>query len=161
MPVFYADIGADSSYTATFTTQSSKEFNSKVRWKVSIILRVIQAGFSVLYIDADVILLKNPFPYLNGISGMELIAQGYRNGILCSGFMFFRPTNGTVALMKEAHRITLQQLSTADQYAINLARQRIRVSNMLLSPSLYPCGEDFFRKYQYYWEMNSLFASPD
>ena len=118
-------------------------------------MRVIQAGFNVLYMDGDVILFKNPFPYLFSITDKDLIAQGYRCGVLCNGFMYFKSTNNTIALMTSAHFFSSKHTDSDDQYAIHLARRETVVPTLLLSPDLFPVGEDFFRHYQFYWDMKS------
>lgn len=107
----------------------------------------------MLYMDADVILLRNPFPYLWNITGMDVIAQGYRNGVLCSGFMYFKATNNSISLLTIAHDYAIQHTNNADQYAIHVARRKVVVPIHLLSPDLFPVGEDFFRRYQFYWDM--------
>ena len=83
------------------------------------IYEILRFGYSVLYIDSDVVLLKNPFPYLYAINGYDIIAQSDLHGI-CSGFMFVKPTNQTICAFEKAIAIA-QNVRIDDQTAINEA----------------------------------------
>ena len=93
--------------------------------------------------DGDIILFKNPFPYLFNITDKDLIAQGYRCGVLCSGFMYFKSTNNTIALMTTAHIIASKHTDADDQYAIHLARRETVVPTLLLSLIFFQLGRIF------------------
>ena len=76
IPAFLALIGNDTLFTSSFANQASAEFKRKVRWKIQFILDTLSYGYRVLYVDSDVILLKNPFAVLESYEGYDLIAQG-------------------------------------------------------------------------------------
>ena len=71
----------------------TKEFQNKVHYKLVLWNIAINLNVRILYVDSDVILLKDPFYYLNSITGYDILAQ--RDGNLCSGFMYIYPTKDT------------------------------------------------------------------
>ena len=132
-----------------FANQESGLFKRKMRMKLKIILDVMSYGYDVLYMDSDVILFKDPFPYLYSIIGYDLIAQ--RDETICSGFMYLRSSNQSIALMSTAYRI-VQQPGMDDRAALIKAINDSSVPYLLLTTRLFPSGGDFFEKYQYYWD---------
>ena len=99
--------------------------------------------------DSDVILLKDPFPYLYSITGYDLIAQ--KDETICTGFMYLRSSNQSIALMSTAYRI-VQQPGMDDRAALIKAINDSSVPYYLLPTGFFPSGGDFFEKYQYYWD---------
>ena len=81
------------------------------------IQEVLRLGYMILYVDSDVILLKNPFPYLYGISVYDIIAQN-DNGDICSGFMFIKPTKQTQYVLERSVAL-VKETNARDQVAIN------------------------------------------
>ena len=152
IPAYYHCIGMDShsAYSSSFTLA----FSRKIRWKLFMIYEILRFGYSVLYIDSDVVLLKNPFPYLYAINGYDIIAQSDLHGI-CSGFMFVKPTNQTVCAFEKAIAIA-QNVRIDDQTAINEALKETNTSAFQLPKTLFPTGYDFFIKYQYYWDRQGI-----
>ena len=71
----------------------TKEFQNKVHYKLVLWNIAINLNVRILYVDSDVILLKDPFYYLNSFTGYDILAQ--RDGNLCSGFMYMYPTKNT------------------------------------------------------------------
>ena len=82
------------------STRLTVSFFKKVHYKLVIIHTALQAGYRVLYVDSDVILLKNPFSYLYGLKQVDMIAQ--KDNSICSGFMFINPTEKSLKLFSEA-----------------------------------------------------------
>ena len=150
IPVFPASIGKDTKFTSSFANQASAEFKRKVRWKIQFILDALSYGYKVLYVDSDVILLKNPFPVLKSYEGYDLIAQK-DGGSICTGFFYMNPTKRAIEVMRYAKDLVYNH-GDRDQVAVNQAVKAHKASILLLSSTLFPSGFDFFSKYQYYWD---------
>lgn len=134
---------------ASFANQQSTLFKKKMQSKLALIKSVLSYGFRVLYMDSDVILLKDPFPYLKNITGFGLLAQ--KDIEVCTGFMYIRPTNQSIAAMTRAYEI-VRQPGMRDQIAVNTALQELSMPHLLLPTHVFPSGGDFFNRYQYYWD---------
>ena len=134
---------------ASFANQESSLFKKKMQSKLALIKSVLSYGFRVLYMDSDVILLKDPFPYLKNITGYGFAAQ--KDITVCTGFMYIRPTNQSIAVMSRAYEI-VQQPEMDDQIAVNSALQELSMPHLLLPTHVFPSGGDFFSRYQYYWD---------
>ena len=150
IPVFPASIGKDTKFTSSFANQASAEFKRKVRWKIQFILDALSYGYRVLYVDSDVILLKNPFPVLKSYEGYDLIAQK-DGGSICTGFFYMNPTKRAIEVMRYAKDLVYNH-GDRDQVAVNRAVKAHKASILLLSSTLFPSGQEFFSKYQYYWD---------
>ena len=146
-------IANDADTTSSFTRISSIEFNRKVKWKITLIMTVLEYGYDLLYIDADVILLKNPFPYLMNIQNETFITQ--RDTRVCSGFMYIRSDEKTIGFMRYANYFAQNASQWRDQTIINYCLGQYPIRYYLLPDNLFPSGKVFFEKYQYYWEWNS------
>lgn len=134
----------------TFTTRLTKSFYNKVHYKLIAISTVLNNGYRVLYVDSDVVLLKNPFPYLYSQPEVDMIAQ--KDDYLCSGFMYIRPTPKSV----HAFQSSLKYPSNEGDNAIII---RVVVSEKLsltlLPLSLFSSGNQFFYTHQYYWDLKN------
>lgn len=141
----------DSINTKTASTWGTKAFQNKVQWKLVMLMRALDLNITVLYVDSDIILLKNPFPYLNSIQGYDLIAQ--KDTTICSGFMYLHPTNITKALINKAAILRPKLENAGDQKAILTAvREFPTIKTFLLPIELFSSGENFFDTHSYYWD---------
>ncbi len=138
----------------SFANYDSTLYNKKMELKLTLIKAVLSYGFSLLYMDSDVILLKDPFPYLQSITGYDLLAQ--KDVTVCNGFMYIRPTNQSIAAITRAYEI-IQQSDIDDQKALNTALKELPLSLLLLPTRFFPSGGDFFNRYQYYWDKTGRF----
>ena len=103
--------------------------------------------------DADIVLLKDPFPYLNSIRGVHFLAQ--RDITVCSGFMYLYPHNKTMQMIDVARRIR-NRVNGGDQGAILNVVSQMRIRHQLLRSDLFMSGELFFSEYNYYWDKISI-----
>ena len=149
-PVFLASIGNDTVFTSSFANQASNEFKRKIRWKLQFILEILQYGYDVLYVDSDVILLKNPLPLLKSYYGYDLIAQEDQKTI-CTGFFFVPSTEKAIKIIQYAKGLVYEK-GYRDQVAVNTAMKELNGSLLFLSGTQFPSGLEFFTKYQYYWD---------
>jgi hypothetical protein len=108
----------------------------------------------VFYIDSDIILLRDPIPYLNSIRGYDILAQADGSDI-CTGFMFIFPTNMSNCMMKKSLTVP-PDIFLEDQAAIIIGRKYCEANHMLLPNTLFPSGRVFYSKYQYPWDILSI-----
>ena len=153
IPVFLASIGKDSKFTSSFANQASAEFKRKVRWKIQFILEALSYGYRVLYVDSDVILLKNPFPILKSYKQYDIVAQrdGKDQWNICTGFFYLNPTKKAMEVVKYSKDLVYNR-GYRDQMSIIAAAKALKPSVFLLPTTQFPSGYDFFSKYQYYWD---------
>ena len=137
--------------TQSSSTRLTVSFFKKVHYKLVIIHTVLQAGYRVLYIDSDVILLRNPLEYLYGLKQMDMIAQ-QDEGNVCSGFMFINPTEKSLKLFSEA---THDNATEGDNAIIIRLVNKHRLRVKLLPTSLFSSGLEFFHTIQYYWDLKN------
>ena len=122
-----------------------------MQWKLNIMLAAVLTKVKVLYMDTDITLLKNPFPFLNQYQDMDFVAQ--KSNYICAGFLYFWPTHRTLQLLDTARRIGLAT-KWDDQLAINYVTNSMKpnISYQYLPTDKFMNGRDFFSRYQYYWE---------
>ena len=78
----------------------SKNFNRLMFIKLSIIYESLLESEKVLYIDGDIVFLKNPISELNQMNIVDMIAQhdynpSEKNETLCAGFMLVNNTEAS------------------------------------------------------------------
>ena len=134
----------------SFANQDTPAFRRKIRWKITLLYQILTFGVNLLYIDCDVILLKNPFPYLTRIKKVKMSAQQDAHNI-CTGFMYIVSSPQSRRMMKLANRY-VQKNAMDDQEAVNVAVKKRRMPVLLLPLDLFPNGEHFFMRYQFVWD---------
>ena len=149
-----AIVSAESDLLVDTTTASSwgtKAFRDKVQWKLNMLVNALQLNIRILYVDSDIILFHNPFPYLNSLIGYDIIAQN--DTTLCSGFLYLYPTQETIRTIKKAAAIRPTLKNAGDQLAIVTAvKKNPKVRVFLLPKDLFTNGDIFFTSHNYYWE---------
>lgn len=134
----------------TTSTRLTKSFMQKTHYKLVAISSVLNAGYRVLYMDSDIILIKNPFPYLYGMKPTHLIAQ--KDGYICSGFMFIYPT----VLSRRVFNLTTTEVTDDDDQGIIIrVAKREGLDATLLPTNLFVSGKFFFEHHQFYWDFNN------
>lgn len=156
--MFLVNVTQPQASMTAFANQQSPVFKQKMRNKLSLLLQVLTFGFNVLYIDSDVILLKDPFPYLQSFPEFDLLAQ--RDDNICSGFMYFVSNPRSIAMMTRAYQI-VQKPNMRDQIAVNNAVEEKKTSYALLPTNLFPSGGKFFSRYQFFWDRTGRRAVRD
>lgn len=151
--MYYESIGKDSSFAHSFADQATREFKKKIRWKITLLYRILHFGVNLLYMDCDVVLLKNPFPYVYSVSGVDLLVQ--RDGSkICTGFMYLVSSPNSKAMMRQANRYIRRQVMD-DQDAVNLAVKKTRMPFLFLPSDAFPSGFRFFARHQLAWDLKS------
>lgn len=129
----------------------TKEFHHKAHYKLVLWKLALSMNVRILYVDSDVILLKDPFEYLNSIDGYDIIGQ--RDGYLCSGFMYMYPTRNTKLAVNIAIKIRPTLNDADDQNSLIYGIRSIPDFKLLLLPfAIAPSGEVFFQSHSYYWD---------
>lgn len=117
---------------------------------MNVLLATLQCGVDVLYMDSDIVLLRDPFSFLQSYNNVDLLAQ--KDGTICTGFMFLHPTHNAMQLIDVARRIR-GLVNGGDQRAVLEAVRYMRhVRSRLLPASLFMSGEVFFSNHEYYWD---------
>ena len=106
-PLSSSGVGASTDAMRTEQVHGTASFVSLVRRKTLSILRVLQHGYSVLYSDVDIALLRNPLPLLTPNLDLEF-ASDWRidarpdpgRQYLCTGFFFVRHHARTIRAMR-------------------------------------------------------------
>ncbi|XP_071818160.1 uncharacterized protein [Apostichopus japonicus] len=75
-----------------FKTSSYKKL---VRKRIAYYKLLLANGIDFLYIDTDIVLLADPFPYFN--SNDDIFIQFDQQRMLCSGFVYFKARNITIS----------------------------------------------------------------
>ena len=152
IPVALLNVENDSSVDITKAAIChTKEFQNKVHYKLVLWKLAINLNVRILYVDSDVILLKDPFYYLNSFTGYDILAQ--RDGNLCSGFMYMYPTKNTKLAVERSIRIRPTLPDANDQDALIAAFRTIKGFRLNLLPwEIIPSGEFFFKSHNYYWD---------
>ena len=146
-------MGEDSSIASSFADQATREFKKKIRWKITLLYRILHFGVNILYMDCDVVLLKNPFPYVYSVSGVDLLVQ--RDGSkICTGFMYLVSSLTSKAMMRQANRYIRRQ-AMDDQDAVNRAVKDRKTPFLFLPSDRFPSGGEFFARHQLAWDLKS------
>lgn len=154
--VAFIDVSVDTRRISTnsFSDQNSPLFKQKLQWKLNVLLATLQCNVSLLYMDADIVLFKNPFPYFYSLKDIDFVAQ--KDWTVCTGFMFMLPTQASLHLIDVARRIR-GMVNEGDQGAVITALRYVKgVRYKLLPKKLFMSGEVFFGGHEYSWDPISI-----
>ena len=142
---FHYDIqDKDSKTPSNFGTAA---FNSKTHIKTKISLDALLHGLTVVIIDVDIVLFKDPLPYFD-CQDCDIQIQndiGQKN----SGFYIAQPTKASIELFQEAWKIAKQKGEMVhDQNVLNslmntMSRNK-KVKVKILPKDLFPPGQVYF-----------------
>ena len=124
----------------------SLEFNIKVCIKPRIVLDCLKRGFSVLFVDVDVVFLKNPLPFFNTCPDCDFMPQfDNRTNEVNAGFFFVRNSIGSIQLFEKVVHI-IPRNPKMDQIYINQAvKEMIHTLKVCYLPTnLFQLGYSFF-----------------
>ena len=131
--------------TEQFTVQGSPLFAKKMQNKLDIIHTALLNGYNVFYMDSDIALLKNPFPYFYRLKSYDMLVQ--RDITICSGFMFIYSRKSTIDLFK----IDIGN-NKGDQAALIRAyNQKKNVNLNFLPTDTFSSGKVFWSSHSFYW----------
>jgi hypothetical protein len=86
------------------SSYGSQDFNRKTNIRTDMILDALQAGFTVIHSDVDMIFKNNPLPALKAYSTCD-VATMNDHSTHNSGFVHVRPTNRSMTLYRKLRNI--------------------------------------------------------
>ena len=131
--------------TEQFTVQGSPLFAKKMQNKLDIIHTALLNGYNVFYMDSDIALLKNPFPYFYRLKSYDMLVQ--RDITICSGFMFIYSRKSTIDLFK----INIGNNIDDQAALIRAYNQKKNVNLNFLPTDTFSSGRVFWSSHSFYW----------
>ena len=131
--------------TEQFTVQGSPLFAKKMQNKLDIIYVALANGYNVFYMDSDIALLKNPFPFFYSLNSYDMLVQ--RDDTICSGFMFIYSRKSTIDLFN----LDIGK-NKGDQAALIQAYSQSKVNLYFLPSDTFSSGKVFWSKHSFYWD---------
>lgn len=124
LPCFHYADDADAEIASLYGTPG---FIRKMNVRTDMILDALEAGFTVLHTDLDVVFLRNPVPELTGsnLSTADM-AVLWDSSAFNAGFLVVRPTAFSRMVYERTKAITLLNENIDDQKALNMAINHIR-----------------------------------
>jgi hypothetical protein len=123
-------------------------FTRTVSFKYAVALDIFKANKNVLYVDSDIVFLRNPADYLQSVltqSSAHLVMQfeSLRN-VYNTGFWFATPTRPVIELFSQVWCALQTVHFTCDQETLNELLPQIHgLTTYALDPQLFPCGKQF------------------
>ncbi len=99
----------------------SKDFVRKVNIKTDMILEALQAGYTVLLADLDVVFLQNPMPLLNDVPPEVDLSTMWDESSYNSGFLLVRPTANGIWIYNCSRNLAKKNSKFDDQLTLNRA----------------------------------------
>ena len=151
-PAFYYKNDVLSQRDASFSTKmwTSSSFDKMVL-KLCIIKDLLALNYHVLYMDADVFLFQDPFPYLAQYKDYDFVAQ--KDDDICAGFMYIHPTQASRYLMFMAINIMYMREIMDQDAIVFLMKTSARSTKFTYLPSnLFMSGRDYAEGHQFIWD---------
>ena len=118
--------------------------------KLVIVRDLLLLDLRVLYMDCDILLFKDPFPYLQQYEHLDIVAQ--RDETLCAGFMYIQPTT----VSKRSFFLSIMEMyrrGIMDQDALTIIIDASDNSSFAYLPSdLFENGRLFSMSHQFFWD---------
>ena len=119
----------------------------KMVLKLAVLRDLLLLRYTVLYIDSDVLLFKDPFPALHDYDGYDFAAQ--KDEAMCAGFMYLRPRVRTYNMIV-ASMLTMYTAHIMDQDAlIGYTKYPNRINFTLLPTSQFMSGAQYDVNHQF------------
>ncbi|ELT97963.1 hypothetical protein CAPTEDRAFT_218172 [Capitella teleta] len=126
----------------------AKSYYQKTNLKTYIMLELLRHKYSVLLTDLDVTLFRDPWPHFT-CTECDLHFQMDRV-LLNSGFVFARPTPGSIQLYSKAWQYYVQYNKAHDQAYINMAARELTQKKLVriheLPRKTFACGVYYFQQ---------------
>lgn len=122
-------------------------YYEKTNVKTAIVIQALSLGYTVLVVDLDVILFRDPFPHFP-CEECDIHFQMDRD-LYNSGFVYVRPTPAAQALYNAAWNLYVKYQRAHDQAYINMAVKVLSEKHRLpkihsLSTQTFQCGVYYF-----------------
>jgi hypothetical protein len=117
-------------------------------FKYAVALDVLKAGKNVLYVDSDIVFLRNPVDYLHRVitqSSAHVVAQfEFPKNVYNGGFWFATPARPVTELFSQIQSSLQHSELTCDQEVFNERLRQIEgLSVYALDHELFACGNQF------------------
>lgn len=122
LPCFYY---ADDTSSDVASVYGSPDFVRKMNIRTEMILDALEAGFTVLHTDLDVVFLRDPVAELKETVGSADLAALRDNSVLNAGFIVVRPTSFAKMVYERTKAMTMLNEKIDDQNALNAAIRHI------------------------------------
>jgi len=113
--------------------------------KLQVIIKAIEDHDMILWVDNDIVFLKNPINDLLSRMVVPFLIQDDQWSA-CTGFFLIRRSELVLKILKDALKLMKENKAREDQTAINKAFEMNRYSPTLLEEYLYPNGNIYFNK---------------
>lgn len=104
-----------------------------------------------MYSDSDIVIYKNPIPYINQLNFDTMIFQ--KDATICTGFFFILACEKALELLDYALN-DLKMTKKGDQKSMISSYYHFGLTPDLLPQHLFCSGAVFFSKYQYAWDLS-------
>ena len=132
-----------------FINQGSSSFYLISLFKFSVIRYLLNNHLNVLYSDSDIILFKNPIPYLQSLKTQSIVFQ--QDTTLCTGFFFAKSNPFSISLFDQALNV-INITRGCDQHSMMKVYHKHNLKPYLLPNQQFCSGLVFFSSHQYSWD---------
>ena len=132
-----------------FINQGSSSFYLVSLFKFSVIRYLLFNHINVLYSDSDIILFKNPIPYLQSLNTQSIVFQ--QDTTLCTGFFFAKSNPFSISLFDQALQV-INITRGGDQHSMMKVYRKRHLKPYLLPNQQFCSGLVFFSSHQYSWD---------
>jgi len=123
----------------------SANFTKITMLKLQTIIRAVEEHEMVLWVDNDIVFLKNPIPDLMARDPVSILMQDDQ-WAACTGFFLIRRSGKILKILLDALEIMKKGEEREDQAAVNKALKINKVRPTLLEDYMYPNGNIYFNK---------------
>ena len=132
----------------TASDHGSEDFKRKVYTKADIVMLALKLHISVVLVDADIVFLKNPLPYMT-CSDCDLVI-GPNGRRLCAGFYRINPTPNSEQLLRGmSARFNTSHPTVLEQPTFNIVLEEMKERNdikyKVLNENIFHRGRTFFK----------------
>ena len=131
----------------------TKEFNRIMIEKIRMINKELEKETPLLYLDTDIVVTKNPIPYLRSLPSKDAYFQSdeldFRKSDVtnhCAGCIYISPTSSSKTLFKKTLTYLQQNPTLLDQTILNQLindnQESFKIGTM--DPTLFPNGPRYF-----------------
>ena len=113
--------------------------------KLQVIIKAIEEHDMILWVDNDIVFLKNPINDLLSRDEVPFLIQDDQWSA-CTGFFLIRKSELVLRILKDALKLMKENKAREDQTAINKAFEINKYNPTLLEEYLYPNGNIYFNK---------------
>lgn len=113
--------------------------------KLQVIIKAIEEHDMILWVDNDIIFLKNPIKDLLSRVEVPFLIQDDQWSA-CTGFFLIRKSKLVLKILNDGLKLMREKKAREDQTAINKAFEMNKYNPTLLEEYLYPNGNIYFNK---------------